>query len=359
MPRRDDISISHSQLGQIVERSAAEAYVFCAETFRFLLVNRGARENLGYSVEEFRGLTPWALKPLIDETSFRQMVEPLLTGSVDELKFETIHARKDGSAYDVSVHLQLIRSDAGDVFFAAIRDVSDERRLRQSLEEQARELEAALAAKEVLLHEVNHRVKNSLQVVSSLLQLQAGRSTDDRLKAALREAHERVAVVASIHQRLYTSSQHAFLDLAELLGDLVCRVVQHMDVEGKIEVRQSLQPGISLTLDRGVPLALTVSEILTNCVKHAFPGRRTGTIHPELDTPEEGIRIRVTDDGVGLPEGFDPARSAGLGSRIIAALTRQISASLVIESDAGGSRFTIVLPAASQLSEAPGSPTGS
>jgi len=344
LPLRDLLPMSNEQLGRIVEDSAAEIYIFDADDFRFRLVNRGARENLQYSPEELKGLTPWDIKPELSREEFLELVDPLLSGKVPELKFDTLHRRKDGSDYDVSVHLHLIRSEKENVFFAAIRDVTEEQRMARELEAKTEALQQALDTKEVLLHEVNHRVKNSLQIVTSLLQLQVNQAKDERLKEALAEARGRVSVVASIHQKLYTTSLHTMVEFGEFLSELVEQTVSHLAVDGKIKVDCDLTEDISVPLTKGVPLALVVSEILTNCAKYAFPGDRRGTLSVTLTRDDDVMHLMVADDGVGLAQPFDVSDGKGLGTRIIKALTRQIGATLEVDSGGNGTTFRLRMP---------------
>lgn len=336
--------MSTAQLGQIVEDSAAEIYIFDAENYRFRLVNRGARENLQYSAEELRELGPWEIKPEFDEVSFCRLVEPLVSGEVPEMKFETRHQRKDGTTYDVSVHLQMIRSEGESVFFAAIRDITDERRLAQELQAKKIALEEALETREVLLHEVNHRVKNSLQIVTSLLQLQANQAQDGRLKEALLEARNRVSVVATIHQKLYTTSQHTMVDFGEFLSELVEQTIAHLDVNGRIEAKCDLAENVSVSLAKGVPLALVVSEILTNCVKYAFADGRDGTLRVNMHCEDDKLHLQIADNGVGLSQPFDSPGGLGLGTRIIKALTQQVRAELDVKSSDEGTTFQLTMP---------------
>lgn len=344
MPLRSLPLMSHAQLGKIVEGSASEIYIFCAINFNFWLVNQGARENLGYSVEELSQLTPWHLKPLIDEAGFRSLVQPLLTGDARELTFETVHRRKDKSEYDVSVHLELLRSGESDVFFAAIRDVTREKRLNAEIELKAKELEEALAAKEVLLKEVNHRVKNSLQVVTSLLKLQSRQVGDPSLKSVLVDAQNRVSVVAKIHQKLYSASQHDRVDFAELLDELTDQIVEHMIIGEYIEIEKHLEPDIQLGIDIAVPLTLMIAEILTNSVKYAFPAQESGTIRLRLYGKGKKLHVRIEDDGIGLPAPFGSEETRGLGTMIINSLSKQIRANVSVESGPGGTAFQLELP---------------
>lgn len=121
----------NQRLGQIVEESASEVYIFDITTYRFILVNKGARDNLGYTLDEMRLKTPWDIKPHFSRDEFISYVMPLVNGEVDRLDFETTHRRKDGSDYDVDVKLQILEFGEDRVFFAAIQDVT----LRKAAEE--------------------------------------------------------------------------------------------------------------------------------------------------------------------------------------------------------------------------------
>lgn len=344
MPLESLPLISHTQLGKIVDGSASEIYIFCPNNFTFWLVNQGARENLGYSVEELKSLTPWDLKPLISKAEFLSIIQPLVTGEAREITFETVHLRKDNSQYDVSVHLELLRSGENDVFFAAIRDITREKRLNAEIALKAKELEEALTAKEVLLQEVNHRVKNSLQVVTSLLKLQSRQVRDASLKSVLMDAQNRVSVVAAIHQKLYSTSQHDRVDFAELLDELTDQIVEHMNIGEHIEIEKQLEPDIQLGIDVAVPLTLVIAEILTNSVKYAFPAQKEGTIRLRFFGQGKQLHVLVEDNGIGLPMPFGSAETQGLGTMIINSLSKQIRAIVNVETGPEGTAFQLELP---------------
>lgn len=344
MPLRDAKPMTARQLGLIVEDAASEIYIFSVTDFNFLLVNRGARENLGYSFEELSNLTPWDLKPELSEAQFREKVRPLLDSDSGDLVFETVHQRKDGSLYDVSVHLQLLRQDEERIFFAAIRDITHENKLKRALVERGEELEVALASREVLLQEVNHRVKNSLQVVTALLQLHEREAKDHNLKAALLDARNRIAVVASIHQRLYMSGEHSLVDVGEFLEELVTATIRSLSIQDRISTKLDLQHGISLGIDRAVPLALVVAELLTNSLKYAFLEEEQGTVGVDLNSDGNAISVRIYDNGVGIAHAEPTSNQTGLGTKIIRALSKQIRATLSEQSDRGGTEVTLVMP---------------
>ena len=138
------IAVTSERLGRIVEGAASEVYVFGVEDFYFRLVNKGARDNLGYSADELSRLTPWDLKPRIRRDDFLALIRPLLAGEVDRLDFDTVHRRKDGSEYDVSVKLQLFDDGDDPVFYAAIQDTTQYRQVEQRLRDTAQRLDVIL-----------------------------------------------------------------------------------------------------------------------------------------------------------------------------------------------------------------------
>ncbi|MDT0575932.1 response regulator [Croceicoccus sp. F390] len=141
--------IDTQKLGRIVEEAASEVYLFAPDNFQFLLVNKGARENLGYTLEEMRARTPWSIKPLIDQEQFMTLVEPLLAGTKSQLDFETRHERKDRTSYDVAVRLQLMQFDGEAVFYAAVLDLTELRRTQAALQDASRRLDAILSNTEM------------------------------------------------------------------------------------------------------------------------------------------------------------------------------------------------------------------
>jgi two-component sensor histidine kinase len=202
-------------------------------------------------------------------------------------------------------------------------------------------LAEALEVKDVLLHEVNHRVKNSLQLVTSLLMLQASQTKEPELKRSLMEARARIGVVAAVHQRLYSTSQHDRVEFAEYLRELAAETIGALGTDERIRLVFAADSEVVLPLTKAVPLALVVSELLTNSVKYAFPNEATGTIRVELYSEDDAVRVLIADDGCGLPDGFNSARSMGIGMRIVTALTRQIRASVSIVPQEPGAGFEI------------------
>ena len=220
-----------------------------------------------------------------------------------------------------------------------------------------RALAEALETADTLLHEVNHRVKNSLQIVTSLLMLQARQAKDPALTQALLEARGRISVIASMHQRLYSTSQHDRVDFGEYVGDMVVETIASLGSNGRIVIETRIEPGIVVVLNHAVSLALVVTELVINAIKYGFPGNRSGTICVSLVRRGTDIVLTVADDGIGLPAEFDAGAGTSLGMKIVTALVRQVRGKLTvrsanlpaIEADCTGTVFEIDIPTAGNV----------
>lgn len=207
-------------------------------------------------------------------------------------------------------------------------DITDTKRA----EEVAR---ASLHEKETLLKEIHHRVKNNLQVTSSLLKLQAERIDDESARRALREGQNRIRSMALVHELLYRSDDLANVDLGAYIERLSRQLLRSHGVEGsKVKVERKLM-SVPLPIDVAVPCGLILNELASNALKHAFADGRRGTITIELRWADDGDVLVVRDDGVGLPPEFDLAKSTTLGLRLIQTLADQIHATLVVRSSSG------------------------
>ncbi len=211
-------------------------------------------------------------------------------------------------------------------------------------------LKNSLDEKIALLHEVHHRVKNNLQVVSSLLRLEAGRSAQPDTKAVLTEMQGRVRSMALLHESLYRTGIFATVDLGSYLKNLATQAFRAM-ASSSTHIRLVLDVDpISVNMDLATPCGLLVNELISNCFKHGFEGGQAGEVRIELKhVPNSGlIRLRVSDTGVGLPDDFDARRSTSLGLHLVSDLARQMGGQL----DVGpGATFEVVFPGEVQKSQ--------
>src|SRR4051812_26891964 len=203
----------------------------------------------------------------------------------------------------------------------------------------SRDRYAALAAeREVLLREVNHRVGNSLQIIASLLHLQANSASEEGVKAALTNAMGRVAAVAQVHRRLYTSHDLKSVLLNQYLEALLEDL--RRSAQGNRMSRLTLQAEpVEIDPDRAVAIGIIVNELVMNAVKYAYPDG-AGPIHVELDANGDDVELSISDDGVGLNVKADP-RSTGMGQRIVSAMAAKLEAD--VERDPAHSGTRIVL----------------
>ena len=250
--------------------------------------------------------------------------------------------RSDGSEFPIEIGLNPLDTEAGGMVLASIIDITERRRAQQRLED-------ALREKTVLLNEVHHRVKNNLQVITSLLNLQADHAADARLRAILTESCGRVKAMALTHQLLYERKDFSRLDLGDYLQRLVQSVrATYRAAGGRITLDLALpQAPIHLDLERSIPCGLLVNELVTNSFKHAFPGERRGQISISLDEDDSGlIRFSVADDGIGLPPEVVLAGSSSLGLQLVPLFVDQLHGALEIER-ASGTLFRVSFPAQS------------
>ena len=200
-------------------------------------------------------------------------------------------------------------------------------------------LSAALAAKEVLLQEVHHRVKNNLQIISSLLNLQT-ESLPDIAQRALEDSQRRIRSMALVHEQLYGGTDPGELDFADYVRSLTSDLMNaYRGGLERVRLRLELEP-VLLGVSQAISCGLILNELVTNALKYAFPGSRTGEVLVELYGQGGKVELRVADDGVGFPPGFDWTQSHSLGLRIVALLTHQLSG--ILRNDpAAGTGFTL------------------
>lgn len=212
------------------------------------------------------------------------------------------------------------------------RRVAAETRIRASLDE-----------KTVLLKEIHHRVKNNLQIVSSLISLQLGNSRDPGIQEALQDSQARIRSMALVHEALYRNDNLATIDFRTYLDGLSGQIA-HAHRRRNVAVRLEGSP-VTLSLDQAIPAGLIMNELLTNAFKHAYPGTAEGTITVTSRTDGNGmVEFVVSDGGPGLPPDFDPARVTSLGYHLITSLVQQLSGTIRFAND-HGTTVTVRFPA--------------
>lgn len=214
-------------------------------------------------------------------------------------------------------------------------------------------LRASVAEKTVLLKEVHHRVKNNLQIVSSLLDLQEGQICDARLTEILASTRNRVRSMSLIHEKLYQSNNLARLNLYVYLENLCRQMVDSAgSVRNRVQIQCLVEPKtMEFGLDQAVPCGLLINELVSNAFKHAFPGLSSGSIRVTLQQLEPAsVLLRVADDGVGLPNSLDPSQTHSLGLQLVVLLTEQLHGSVTFEKGSGTAvQIRFPIPTATNL----------
>ncbi len=224
---------------------------------------------------------------------------------------------------------------AGRVF--SFRDVSRQKEMELQIEKSLRE-------KEILLKEIHHRVKNNMQVVSSLLFMQARLSDDPRLRDILLESQNRVKSIALVHEELYQSMDLDRIDYTRYLRKIARNIFDTYKVDtGRISLRLS-EETVYLTISKAVPCSLIVNELISNSLKHAFPDNRAGTISIEFRLEEDRYILIYADDGIGIAPAVSLTSPKTLGLELIQGLVRQLTGTIHIDRN-GGTRYEIQFPA--------------
>lgn len=211
-------------------------------------------------------------------------------------------------------------------------------------EQERQRAERALQQREILLREIHHRVKNNLQVISSLLSLQARAVQDPSVAEVLEDSRNRVRSIAMLHEQLYRSSDVLRVSFASYARSLVGALFSAYGVDsGKVRLLLEV-PDVTFAVDTAVPCGLILQELVSNALKHAFTGRRQGRLVVGLARQSNGFwRLWVEDDGPGLPPQFQLERTPSLGLRLVRVLAQQLEAQLWWENH-GGTRFVIEFP---------------
>lgn len=248
--------------------------------------------------------------------------------------------RTTGDVRFVHERCEHVRNAAGEIVRSVgmVQDITERKRTEELIA-------ASLREKEVLLQEIHHRVKNNMQVISSLLSLQSGYLKDQRDRAMFQECQDRVRTMALIHARLYESQNFAAIDFGEHVRELATMLQR--TYQGGRDLHLDLDPeAVLVEMDTAIPAGLIVNELVSNAFKHAFKGRSEGRLTLELRAGTNGAaHLRVADDGVGLPAGLDWQSAPSLGLRLVQMLTRQLNGTLKVQSGQG-TEFRLSFPRA-------------
>ena len=275
-----------------------------------------------YSLPSFDGIS--ALKLAVEKSPSSPFI--FVTGSLGEER--AVETLKNGAT-------DFILKNRLDRLPRAVKRARRESVAVKAQKETEQKLKASLREKELLLQEVHHRVKNNLQIICSLLNMQSRAVNNPLLASALQESERRIRSMAMIHEMLYDSSSLNDIDFSSYAHSLAAAVYTSYGLDpARIALTLELEP-LSLEIDRAIPCGLILNELISNALKHAFPDNRGGEIHVSLRRQERCVHLAVEDTGVGLPEGHSSNEFKSIGLSIINVLTQQLGGSMNITSNRG------------------------
>ncbi len=251
-------------------------------------------------------------------------------------------------AINLGVNGYLIKPVEAKKLFSLIDELASTIQLKRELleKEQKRRiaeehLKRSLAEKEVLLKEVHHRVKNNMQIISSILKMQERQVEDERLKTVLGESQNRIRTMALIHENLYRNENLADIKFSNYVKSLAGNLLRsYTENQGKIRFEYDIED-VFLPLDTGIPCGLIINELISNSIKYAFEGRNSGTITIRLTRPDSGaFELQVADDGKGISSDFNIEKSKSLGMKIVTRLVQQIDGTMDYDFN-NGTKFII------------------
>ncbi|NVN90392.1 MAG: PocR ligand-binding domain-containing protein [Desulfuromonadales bacterium] len=275
----------------------------------------------------------------VDLERWQSVVSDSLNSDAWNIRQEPFRC-KDGSIVILNFYHRVVPGTSGDSieFEGFGEDITEAKRAVEALRESKERLRASLAEKNVLLHEIHHRVKNNMMIVNTLLDIQADSITDAQTRSFFRECQNRISSLAQVHEQLYRSRDFASVDLAEYIGNLASRLFSSFVKDPERVILKVNAERISMNIDQSIPCGMIVNELVSNSLKYAFPGARKGEIDIRLNADPEGwISLTVADNGVGLPEEVDIRNTQSLGLQLVDLLVRQLGGHLEHKNDGGAS----------------------
>jgi len=296
--------------------------------------NRAGERIFGYTAAEMVG-SPFAILCPPDAVDQHAEILGRIAQGDRVTNFEVLRRTKDGRDITASITASPVRNQEGVVVSAAkvTRDITAKK-------EREAALQASLKEKEVLLQEVHHRVKNNLQVIASLLNMQLRKVDSQAARGALEECRNRVLAIALIHEKLYQSKDYGRVPFSDYIRTIAGNAFQSAGIApGVVQLAVQIEP-IALPVDKAIPCGLLVNELITNALKHAFPDRREGIVEVSLSAREGKVSLCVKDNGIGLSPDFDLEKSQSLGLQLVTTLARQLDGSVEILRS-GGTTFRV------------------
>jgi PAS domain S-box-containing protein len=321
-----------SSLEKIVHHNVSEILTVDESSLNVLYANGAALKNLEYSDERIKRLKVFDLFSFPDEMALTALLNTLRTSSTERINLQLKFTRRSGSHYDVDVTIRYMKEEKIFVFVAS--DISAKLVTEKKLIESIRE-------KDNLIKEIHHRVKNNLQLISSIIYLKMISLKESEMKTFLEDTRQKIRSIALIHERLLQTEKLDKVDISDYLGKLIHdlqvtyqRPNLQLSIETKIEKTM-------LSLDTAIICGLIVNELITNSIKHAFQERAEGLIEIQLNQKsDKSFQLVIADNGSGLPLEIEPGKTSSFGMQLLYVFARQLNGSWTIARQ-NGSKFQL------------------
>lgn len=306
---------------------------------KIFFVNNACCETLGYSEEEFLSMD-WAKEltpPGWGELEVQKLTELHRTGK--PVRYEKEYIRKDGTHMPVELLVHLIKDDSGNplYYYSFVTDLTERKDAEKKLQQSLRE-------KEILMKELQHRVKNNLNIIASLLELEMEKLTDECAKNVFLSARSRIHSMSSIYKHLYASDQIDSIDLCTYITELINSISETYVIDRSKLILIAELEHIMADLKKAVPVGLIVNELVSNSLKYAYPGNNPGKIRVSLEKHGDMAVLAISDNGVGLPDGFSFKNNSSMGLTLVSILTEQINGKLNVAGSGGTSIIVTFTP---------------
>lgn len=343
--------VTESQLNMIFNSaiaSIASLRVFPDRNWTYLYISAGSEAVFGYSPEEFAADEHlWASRiPREDlDTTIAERFEDIFAER--DTSFEYRFRHKNGELHWISCTLTSQHEpDTNSWFVTTVAmDISDRKYIEAALRQSEKRLMESLQEKELFLREIHHRIKNNLQIVSSLLDLQAGRVNDLQLQDILISSQNRINSMALVHEALHHSQSLNQVDFSQYVQNLAHNLQRtYMDLRGQIVFKITIDPRLFISLNQAIPCGLILNELLTNSIKHGFSDGRNGEITVILTHQTTyHLMLSVSHNGRGLPSDFDMHTVSSMGLKLVMTLVKQLRGTLELKQDRN-THFVIEFP---------------
>jgi PAS domain S-box-containing protein len=322
---------SENKYRQMFENNTAIKLLIDPESGSIVDANQAAINYYGYERQKIIQMKITDINIFPPE----KVIEEMRNAKLEMRKFFNFkHKLSSGQIRDVEVHSGPLISEGKNLLFSIIHDITE----RKQAEEQ---IQVSLKEKETLLHEIHHRVKNNMQVISSLLELQKNTIEDKQVKEVLMESQGRVHAMAIVHETLHNSDSLSKIDLQTFLSILTSSIFQTYSIKpNKVSLINEVE-SIPISINQASPLGLIINELISNSLKYAFSNDSNGVISVSMKKIDNELSLIVSDDGVGMPEDLDWRNSDTLGLKLIRSLVEsQLDGSIEMES-INGTKFII------------------